>query len=280
MNIVKSFSDYYDGAWIADEDPKHIWVRERREHNIPIYTSAHTIDNSTEKLLKAFNIWSQEKLADVYGYANSSKLQLLNRLLAAEVSTKESKVSIRFKVLLVNGIVYPYAQLFTAYAPDRFGHEKLTRDTSFDLSTINSWIESLDYKFNIFSSNVKSKKDAIDRVNELFREIKADWKADAIHKHFDSPIIDVGFYRRRKSKEIINNSSISFDVNINLKELGFQKVMDPFTLKQELEYYYCNVLAPNEVMVEIGNDSKIKAHGFDLKDSFRKRSGTKRSRKQ
>jgi hypothetical protein len=55
-----------------------------------------------------------------------------------------------------------------------------------------------------------------------------------------------------------------------LKESGFAKCIDPYTLFQELDMWVSGVLGmPANAMVEVSNDTKIHKHGFD-KGSFRK----------
>lgn len=55
-----------------------------------------------------------------------------------------------------------------------------------------------------------------------------------------------------------------------LKDIGFPRVMDPYTIFQELDMWVSGVLGmPANAMVEVSNDTKIHKHGFD-KTSFRK----------
>lgn len=60
-----------------------------------------------------------------------------------------------------------------------------------------------------------------------------------------------------------------------LNQVGFQKVLDPFTAFQKLEAFVSNLPRNPNPMVEITDDKvKIAKHGFD-KWSFRKQSGQK-----
>jgi hypothetical protein len=55
-----------------------------------------------------------------------------------------------------------------------------------------------------------------------------------------------------------------------LKDVGFPKLMDPYTLFQELDMWISGVLGlEGRPMVEVSNDTKIHKHGFD-RFSFRK----------
>jgi hypothetical protein len=57
----------------------------------------------------------------------------------------------------------------------------------------------------------------------------------------------------------------------NLKELGFSKVVDPYTALNTLEHWYDVHARPDEVEVPVGDDiTRLQAYGFDKKTSFRK----------
>lgn len=64
-----------------------------------------------------------------------------------------------------------------------------------------------------------------------------------------------------------------FDCELNgeLKKVQFYKVMDAFTIYQELATYVDGCLCyPGNAMIEIPDIYKIEGHGFDIKTSFRK----------
>lgn len=59
-----------------------------------------------------------------------------------------------------------------------------------------------------------------------------------------------------------------------LADLGFPKLIDPYSLYQDLSYFVGNLLHESPDMkppVEVSNADKIHAAGFDLKQSFRHR---------
>lgn len=69
---------------------------------------------------------------------------------------------------------------------------------------------------------------------------------------------------------IIENDSIIF--NGKLADYSFYKVFDPYTAYQELDTWLSGVLSyPQNIMIEVGNESKIEKHGFDKKYGFRTR---------
>ena len=69
---------------------------------------------------------------------------------------------------------------------------------------------------------------------------------------------------------IIGKDEIIF--NGKLSDYQFYKVFDPYTCYQELDTWLSGVLAyPQNIMIEVGNESKIQKHGFDSKYGFRTR---------
>ena len=55
-----------------------------------------------------------------------------------------------------------------------------------------------------------------------------------------------------------------------LKDIDFQKVIDPFTAYQELEMYIGGVIGQNPQPADVSDSVKIQQHGFDPLWSFRK----------
>lgn len=87
--------------------------------------------------------------------------------------------------------------------------------------------------------------------------------------------IVVGIGRPVLNERVVDRT---FDWSYNctgLNQVGFQKVLDPFTAFQRLEAFVSNLPRNPNPMVEITDDKvKIAKHGFD-KWSFRKQSGQK-----
>jgi hypothetical protein len=66
-------------------------------------------------------------------------------------------------------------------------------------------------------------------------------------------------------------SNAIVELNGELKKVQFYKVFDAFTAYQELAMYVDGYLAyPGNQMIEIENEFRVKAHGFDHKYAFRK----------
>ena len=61
-------------------------------------------------------------------------------------------------------------------------------------------------------------------------------------------------------------------INDCLADISFFKVFDAFTCYQELNTWMAGTLSyPQNIMIEVGDKSKIEKHGFDLKYGFRTR---------
>lgn len=66
-----------------------------------------------------------------------------------------------------------------------------------------------------------------------------------------------------------NNREEYYKINPCLKDINFQKVIDPFTAFQQLEQWISGVIGNTEVIPEMPDKDKVAAHGFD-RWSFRK----------
>lgn len=66
--------------------------------------------------------------------------------------------------------------------------------------------------------------------------------------------------------------------NAKLGDWNFQKVMDPYTAFQELQMWVASQARPEKAMIETSDETRLEAHGFDKKFSFRKEKQKKRKR--
>lgn len=79
------------------------------------------------------------------------------------------------------------------------------------------------------------------------------------------------FSNTTKSLRYCNLHNMALWVNPKLDAIDFQKVIDPYTMAQEVEMFIANRANPENNTVQISNKDRIVQHGFDLKQSFRKR---------
>jgi hypothetical protein len=129
----------------------------------------------------------------------------------------------------------------------------------------NSWLAKaaeIDYKGDSKAYYGKNKSTEMDEILRLLDikgdEVLSDWAID----NKLSIAVSCGFYETRERGEW-------FVVDANLKELSFQKVLDPFTAYQELEMWIGGVIGQNPEPAEVSDKVKIQQHGFD-EWSFRK----------
>ncbi len=59
-------------------------------------------------------------------------------------------------------------------------------------------------------------------------------------------------------------------LNPRLKDYGFDRIKDSFTVFQEISMYLSNILVEQKEIAVIEDKYRIEQHGFDLKKSFRK----------
>jgi hypothetical protein len=83
-----------------------------------------------------------------------------------------------------------------------------------------------------------------------------------LHREVGSPIIYVGLESGRYLDYIV--------INPLLKRYQFQKVKDPYTTFQDIDFFISNFMGTMPEMVTLSNEDRIVKHGFDKKTSFRK----------
>lgn len=91
-----------------------------------------------------------------------------------------------------------------------------------------------------------------------------------VNRHFKQPIVLLNEWELShyywSGKEYI-----TFEINPNLKQLGFQRVKEPFIAFQEIERYISNDLVEDKTPKQTDDKYRVAAHGFDMKYGFRKR---------
>lgn len=85
-------------------------------------------------------------------------------------------------------------------------------------------------------------------------------------------IVDIGCpvftYSIRKYSRY--RDEYTFVENGRLRDFDFQSVKDPYTAFQELYQFLANQARPEPEMIETSDETRLEAHGFDKKFSFRK----------
>lgn len=121
-------------------------------------------------------------------------------------------------------------------------------------------------RYNSKSANVGYEKGKIkDDWKDFFKEYS---DLTELCLEFKTPVFVI---KRERTKDKDGFKCIT---NINLKDIEFYKVMDPYTVYQELDMFMSNVMVNDEMPPSPMSDlEKIDSHGFDRKISFRKGKG-------
>ncbi len=115
-------------------------------------------------------------------------------------------------------------------------------------------------------------------IAEAFDEV-AKINVDEVFQSTKSPTFLVHFVNHDRFG--LNTKEIEVDYDVRLTNLDYQKIVDPYTAFQEISMYRSGVLGTGEpVMIEISNDDKRDAHGFDGRSFKTDSPGKKRKAKK
>ena len=145
---------------------------------------------------------------------------------------------------------------FFVYAQDRRGFFNKLEYKTFDEIVENNRQNSIFYGYN-------SNKGVTDPNKEPgWKEIFEKYGPVLYIEKYDPP----GEYYRQFSN--INMETVIWP---ELKTYKFQAVKDPYTALWEIEHWFDTRARPDEAVVPVGDDiTRLQAHGFDKKTSFRK----------
>ena len=145
---------------------------------------------------------------------------------------------------------------FFVYAQDRRGFFNKFEYKTFDEIVENNRQNSIFYGYN-------SNKGVTDPNKEPgWKEIFEKYGPILYIEKYNPP----GEYYRQFSN--INMETVIWP---ELKTYKFQAVKDPYTALWEIEHWFDTHARPDEAVVPVGDDiTRLQAHGFDKKTSFRK----------
>lgn len=168
-------------------------------------------------------------------------------------------------IILFCGKAYPYCSIrVPTGTKNHCGYIEYRRDCFYDNESANMALHAA-YKHVVDKGLVRGwELDWVRRVVKDFDHTKRalpvaeKWSKEVIldlHISLGAPIVNV---------------SGTIESNVNLKELQFQKIVDPYTAFQEISMFIGGVLGnPEKEMTELTEKDRINQHGFD-KWSFRK----------
>ncbi len=95
------------------------------------------------------------------------------------------------------------------------------------------------------------------RLKQFF----VDWRSDndKLFVELKCPVWLMRFYERSPNGLL----------NPVLKELGFDRIKDAFSIFQEISMFLANILVEQKTVDSVDDKHRIQQHGFDLKESFR-----------
>jgi len=236
MRIISDFHDYYDSVQKYQDDHGScvFFNRKQQEYNIDRVKDFQK-SNLIYKIYERF-----------YGFVTRSGLFDLDRagisLLDKNTKKNYSKLSIH------KSFVYFCGKGYRGLEVTKRGYE------------------GTNFLCHVYSAEDLEK--VMDQNDVVYKDKRS--QQNAVN-YFKPVELDQDFLIENKiTSFVINNSQLL--INPQLKLWEFQKVLDPFSAYQELDMWMSGVLSyPQNIMIEVSNESKIEKGGFDRKISFRHR---------
>lgn len=229
MKIVSKFSDYYDSVMKQGVDLNKVFIRETKELD-----KATLPKDWQEKRENSYRHKFAEYQELELGYHNHPRLGWIK------------SIYIVFAGKLYGG--------FETINACKSGIKYVWNEE--DLTT-----ECQQINLDLDRKSWYSKQTDLDIARQIFSvngsEVLSSW---AINNSIS--IAKISFDLQNRGYRIITE-------NPCLKDMNFQKVIDPFTAYQELDMWIGGVIGQNPQPDEVSDSVKIQQHGFD-KWSFRK----------
>lgn len=244
MRIISKFKDYYDVVAGQGVDLTRVFTRNTEEHN-----GNFPLEGWAEKIR-----WSSQPDGD-FPQVRERIHREANGRYGTETHLAEY-IYVLFAGKLYGGMALKDLQFgnigkITYYWDQESWDEKAEE---IGLASQKSY-----FSRSYHSKGWKTDKERIEKILSIKGdEALSTWAID----NNISIAVACGFFETRERGHW-------FVVDANLKEINFQKVLDPFTAYQELEMWVNGVLGQNPEPLEVSDSVKIQQHGFD-KWSFRK----------
>jgi hypothetical protein len=245
VRLVSTFHDFYDGCFAFDQDRSVVYLR------TPIMYSCKSSDRPNLPPLLSQLAGQFDRLRD-----GSDTMTWVDKLNAARLPPVLYTDRVRFGLAPVRIIFC--GKYVTAIQVTSTPHNTNPSTTKY-YYTAQAAVDDL------VEAGVLR-----DRRTTIYRN-----PVDQITKWFDtnsSRVPDVDWLIANKITCAIWMPDQSITINGCLKDVQFFKYMDTYTTFQELSVWMEGTLAyPQNVMEEISDKYRIKAHGFDEKYGFRTR---------
>jgi len=248
MRIISKFHDYYDIGLSYGIDPLIIYNRKKKVIKIDHKEINREKNEYTKHFENAQKIFSNFNKRYLYPFR-------FNRVQSDYLNVDS------FGCLCLCGKTYPFIKCRIRKCSDKYPNKFEYIYTLSDLDELIIKSKSDDIYYDYFKNNERY---TISRVNYdlLFNQSKKIKYNDLIEFHieYDSPIF------------VYEYTCSNFNVTINpiLKEFEFYKILDSYTMFQELSMFMSGILGNKEKNTINISDRNLKyKKGFDKK-SFRK----------
>lgn len=241
MRVISKFSDYFDSVMSEGQDMSLVYRRVMMEVEADALKNPHP----AIKPLAAF-LDRDGGMPNGYTFEDST-----DRVFKT--------LSINFGLILFAGRLYPYAQTYRtrigAVVPDGAVH-------IFNLDELTAYMAEYGVTFKSKQRGRRSWNFNTPMTLDAFFALDASEKlhAHATAHHIASALIANGHY-----SPII--------INPKLADKEFYRRLGPYEAYQEMSMFLGNLAHPEKMTSKVDDKYKILGHGFDLKESFRKRAG-------
>lgn len=237
MKIISPFHDYYDSILKYQDDSNNIVYK-----RTPLEFKIQKLDktNKTNLIVQIYNLFKEpsslsSNLYDYY-YINPKQFTINN---------KEYDFLFSTLLIIFCGKLYPCIEI----------------SKSNKIKTISEY----NYIYNYEEFNTYLIENKIDHKNYKTK--------NKIQYFFNLPILNkyINFLIEHKITIAVITKEEIF-INCQLNNYQFYKVLDTYSAFQELNMWLTGTLSyPQNIMVEVSNETKIEKAGFDKHISFRKR---------
>jgi len=271
MKIISPFKDYYDYAICPCYNDEIIW---NRTLNLAVKIQGQKKEEKTKNYRFSYSTPTVYSVPDeIWDRIHKTEKNIIEHVIEGEeilivgekvISSMNIKTIDEEKVFrfLFNG------EYFEVYEC-KIG-EKIS-DYSFELidtvevfkskNEVKQWLKLQGIKIKERLNDILYAED-IEFLTDIYIKERLEGIKKEIRKEFgDVPLI-----------EVVKNSSINIvriTLNPELKKRSWSKFLSPVFVYQEIDMFL-NKLYLNERVVEVDNNDKIVANGFDSKCSFKK----------
>lgn len=273
MKLISKFRDYYDSALARGVDTRVVYIRTVEEKSVENIKAEPVLDAIADVLANVVSLGygeiSKDAKCEIEEVSYPKHLFFCGKhypMVALRIEADESH-------LLDLGMAQPYENI---YAKTR----KMNAGPFYSLEQIREFLSKFNVDYDIDIRDTRMGRD----MEILFQERVPEDKAQDINFHYNSPIVlvehDDIWITPYWRGHLMENGTKRVTVNPELKPLGFQTIMDPFTTMDKVQSFIDGIMGGRSpAMVEISDKDKIHKKGFDPVMGFRKRSSKKRRRK-